>query len=330
MSIVEINDLRKSYGKNVALKGVNISIEEGMIYGLLGPNGSGKSTMINILSGLIGFDQGSCKIMGIDIKKDKKLIQKTIGVVPQEYSIYDDLKAKENIAFFGKLYGVNRQIIKTRVDEALNFVDLIQYKNAFPDSFSGGMKRRLNIACSLVHRPKLLIMDEPTASLDPISRETVLETVRKLNSNGCTIIYTSHYLDEIEELCHRATIINKGQVISEGTPNEIKNSIQNRSKISLVLFKQFVNIERELESFIIQNNISNKNYTNVDISNTNIVGYRNENTKKLEIECDNPAKVLELLLQYFKAKNIIVKDIEITKMSLDDAFLKLIPKNSKN
>lgn len=286
--------------------------------------------MINILSGLIGFEQGSCKIMGLDIKKNKRAIQRMIGVVPQEYSIYDDLKAKENIAFFGKLYGVSRPIIKTRVDEALNFVDLVQYKNSFPDSFSGGMKRRLNIACSLVHRPRLLIMDEPTASLDPISREIILETVRKLNNNGCTIIYTSHYLDEIEALCHRATIINKGEVIAEGTPDEIKNSIQNRSKISLVLFKQSANIERELENFIIQNNISNKPYKEVDISNTRVVGYSSENTKTLEIECDNPAKVLEVLLQYFRVRNIVVKDIEVTKMSLDDAFLKLIPKNIKN
>lgn len=323
MSIVEVKDLRKRYGKTIALNGVSLSIEEGMIYGLIGPNGSGKSTMINILSGLIGFNNGECKVFQLDITKERKAIQEAIGVVPQEYSIYNDLRAKENVAFFGKLYGLKKSIINSRVDEALSFVGLMEYKDSFPDTFSGGMKRRLNIACSLVHRPKLLIMDEPTASLDPISRDIILETVKKLNNKGCTIIYTSHYLDEIELLCHRAIILNKGNVIVEGTPNKIKNMIPTRNKIRLTLCKSNLSVEKDLER-VIELKTSNTVNGFLKCSEVNISYGNSGIMKDIEIECDNPTVILEILLPYLRRINVIIKDIEVTKGSLDDVFIKII------
>lgn len=314
MSIVTINNLSKSYEKNTALNKVSFSINEGEIFGLLGPNGSGKSTMINILSGILTFDSGSCSIFNLDIKnkKHKRIIQQQLGVVPQNYCLYENLTAKENVDFYGRLYGVSKKEISVQTKKALNRVGLWEQKNHFPSTFSGGMKRRLNIACSIVHEPKLIIMDEPTASLDPLSRDYILNTVKVLNQLGSTIIYTSHYLEEIEILCSRAVILNKGKVIAAGSGSELKRLLPNSSHIKISIKNAN---ERMLKKVAQVSSLNSSSLYRGFITNNNVIN----------IDCDNPGLVLEKLLPYLKLKGFVIEDIEICKTSLEEVFLRLIP-----
>lgn len=314
MNIVTLKDLSKTYGQNTALNKVSLSINEGEIFGLLGPNGSGKSTMINILSGILSFNSGTCKIFDMDIKnnKYKRRIQQQLGVVPQSYCLYENLKAKENVDFYGRLYGLSSRDIKAKTKSALERVGLWECRNSFPSTFSGGMKRRLNIACSIVHEPRLIIMDEPTASLDPQSREYILSTVKELNNLGCTIIYTSHYLEEIELLCSRAVILNKGRVIATGTGTELKKLLPSSSHIKISLKEPTSKTLRDISRGTLLKDSTNYRTT---FSSNNVIN----------IDCDNPALVLEKLLPYIKSKGLIIEDIEVNRASLDEVFLRLIP-----
>lgn len=314
MNIVTINSLSKSYDKTTALNKISFSINEGEIFGLLGPNGSGKSTIINILSGILALDSGSCSIFNLNIenKKHKRIIQKQLGVVPQNYCLYENLTAKENVDFYGRLYGISKKELSLKTKHALERVGLWEHKNNFPSTFSGGMKRRLNIACSIVHEPKLVIMDEPTASLDPISRDYILSTVKVLNQLGSTIIYTSHYLDEIETLCSRAVILNKGKVIAAGSGPELKKLLPNSSHIK-------ISIKNSNESML--KNVSQASFLNSSSLYRGFV----TNNNVINIDCDNPGLVLEKLLPYLKSKGLVIEDIEICKTSLEEVFLRLIP-----
>lgn len=313
MNVVEIKGLIKKYNNVIALNNIDLYIEEGMIYGLLGPNGSGKSTLINILSGVLSFDKGKCNVFQRDINANKKYIKANIGVVPQEYSFYDDLKVKENLELFGGLYGLNRKMIENRIDCILKKLDLFQYKNKYPSSFSGGMKRRVNIACSLIHNPKILIMDEPTASLDPVARDYVLNLVKSINKEGCTVIYTSHYLEEVDFLCDRAAIINKGKVLAEGTTKEINNIFSKRTIIDISLtnldekkINKLKNIKKEV-LFL------NDTDVNIDLLHNNI-----------NIRCNKPSVILEKILVFFRENKINIKDINIDKATLEETFIKLV------
>lgn len=313
MNIITIKDLTKTYGINTALDKVSLSIYEGEIFGLLGPNGSGKSTIINILSGILSFDSGICKVFNwnIDNKIHKRKIQHHLGIVPQDYCLYENLKAKENVDFYGRLYGLSNSEIKNKTKLALERVGLWEHCNSFPSTFSGGMKRRLNIACSIVHQPRLIIMDEPTASLDPLSRDYILNTVKELNNLGSTIIYTSHYLEEIEVLCSRASILNRGKVLATGTGTELKKLLPNSSHIKISLKAPKENLLKEIaQSAIIK---STSLYTGSLIDN---------NT--LNIHCNNPVYVLEKVLPYLKYKGLLIEDIEVNRASLEEVFFKLM------
>ena len=313
MNVVEIRNLVKKYNDVTALKNVSLSVEEGIIYGLIGPNGSGKSTLINIISGLLSFDNGVCTILGRDINKNKRYIKNNIGVVPQEYSFYDDLKVKENMELFGRLYGLNKKSVNIRSDDILYKLGLIKDKNKYPSSFSGGMKRRVNIACSLIHNPKILIMDEPTAGLDPISRDYVLDVVKKINKEGCTVIYTSHYMEEVEDICRKAAILNKGVLLAEGDIKEIKALVSNRNSINISI----MNINDEIIRKI--NNIKHNIIFFGDVDfNLDI------NKKNIFIQCNNPSLVLEKLLIFCRENKIFIKDINITKSTLEETFLRLV------
>lgn len=316
MNIIEVKNLKKTYANNIALNKISLSITKGEIFGLLGPNGSGKSTLINILSGILAFDEGSCKILNYEItnSKYKKIIQQQLGMVPQDYCLYERLKVKENVDFYGRLYGIPSNEINYRTKNALKRVGLWELKNSFPTTLSGGMKRRLNIACSIVHEPKLIIMDEPTASLDPQSRDYILNTVKELNKIGCTIIYTSHYLEEIEFLCSRASILNKGKIIATGTGTELKKFLPNSSHIKITLKKP----SPKLLAHISSSSLNPINLYNGSINNNNVI----------DINCDSPAIVLDKLLPYLKAKGLIIEDIEIKNVSLDEVFLRLIHDNN--
>lgn len=221
-NILEVNNLEKTYGERKAVKGISFAVKEGEILGFLGPNGAGKSTSINMISTVVDYDGGSIQFLEKDIKNNENYLKRNLGVVPQDIAVFSNLSAYDNVKFFCSLYGIRGKELRKNVEEALNFVGLWDRRKDFPKEFSGGMKRRLNIACSIAHKPKLLIMDEPTVGIDPQSRNNILETVKKLNSEGTTIIYTSHYMEEVESICSRLIIMDEGSIIEEGMKEELK------------------------------------------------------------------------------------------------------------
>lgn len=225
MYVLEIQNLTKKFGDMVAVDNMNLKIGEGEIFGFLGANGAGKSTTINMVSSLLRITRGEIKLLGKDIVKHSRFAKMNIGIVPQDLAIYEELSAYENVHFFAGLYGLRGDELKERTFEALEFVGLAERAKEFPKNFSGGMKRRLNIACSIAHKPKLIIMDEPTVGIDPQSRNYILNSVKKLNQMGCTIIYTSHYMEEVEEICSRIAIVDHGKIIAEGTKEQLKSMI---------------------------------------------------------------------------------------------------------
>lgn len=233
MGIVNITDLRKSFGDVTAVDGISITVEPGEIHGILGPNGAGKSTTINCMTGLLPYDGGTVTYEnGQPISKWKR----NIGYVPQDLAIYPDLSAEENVRFFCSLYGFKGSELRKRTEDALDFVGLLEVKRKKASEFSGGMKRRLNLACGIVHSPKLIIMDEPTVGIDPQSRNRILENVRALNKDGATIIYTTHYMPEVEEICNKITVIDHGKVIASGTKEAIIDEMGKDREIDVTFF----------------------------------------------------------------------------------------------
>ncbi|MDO3677718.1 ABC transporter ATP-binding protein [Paenibacillus ehimensis] len=231
MSFIEIRDVVKRYGGNISVDHLNLSIRQGEVFGLLGPNGAGKSTTIKMLCGLLKIDQGEMRIEGVSVAASPLEIKRKIGLVPQELAIYENLTARENVTFFGKLYGLRGELLRERVQEALEFVGLSGRQGDKPGAYSGGMKRRLNIACAIMHRPKLIIMDEPTVGIDPQSRNHILDSVRKLNQMGSTIIYTSHYMEEVAAISTRVGIIDHGHLIACGTQEDLRALVSSDEKL---------------------------------------------------------------------------------------------------
>ncbi|QJW97626.1 ABC transporter ATP-binding protein [Frigoriglobus tundricola] len=221
--VLEVSDVRKRYGDTAALDGVSLSVEAGEVFGLLGPNGAGKTTLLSIAAGLARFDTGSVKLFGRPFTRDDRDLRRLVGIGTQDLSIYPDLTARENLRFFGKLYGYYGQDLNGRVDDVLAAVGLTDRANDRAGTFSGGMKRRLNLAAAVVHGPKLLFLDEPTAGVDPQSRNHIFEQVKALNATGMTIIYTSHYMEEVQALCPRIAILDGGKFRACDTlPNLLK------------------------------------------------------------------------------------------------------------
>lgn len=233
--IVEIKDVIKRYGDRIAVDNMSMTVKEGEILGLLGPNGAGKTTLINSIIGISEINSGEIKIFDQIMSQNNYYVKKNIGVVPQNLAIYNEFKAYENVEYFGRLYGLKGEELKAGVKQALDFTGLWERKSDYPKKFSGGMQRRLNIACSIVHKPKLIIMDEPTVGIDPQSRNHILDSVRKLNQMGSTVIYTSHYMEEIEALCSRVVIMDNGRLIAQGTIEELKEYVQDEQMIDIVL-----------------------------------------------------------------------------------------------
>nr|WP_251139223.1 ABC transporter ATP-binding protein [Exiguobacterium sp. s146] len=203
----------------------SLHVEAGELFGLLGPNGAGKTTAISVMLNLYPADSGTIQIFDQSMPKDEQTIKRRVGIVPQHVSVYDQLTVFENIQFFAELYGFNPSEAKQKTVAALDFVELTPHQKKRPPELSGGLLRRLNIACGIVHEPELIFMDEPTVAIDPQSRNTILENIRELNRRGATIIYTSHYMEEVEMLCDRVAIVDEGRIIAEGTQDELKDQV---------------------------------------------------------------------------------------------------------
>lgn len=233
MTIATMNHILKRYGHQLVLDHVHLEIRQGEILGLLGPNGAGKTTLIHALSGLIGIDSGSIELFGERLSGPMLEVKRKIGLVTQDITVFEDLTAQENLAFFGGIYGLRGAELSRQITETLQFVGLTDQAHKRPSKFSGGMKRRLNIACSIIHRPRLLIMDEPTVGIDPQSRNHILESVRELQKRGTTILYTTHYMEEVQSLASRVVIMDQGHVIAQGTIDELVKNIHHEEKIKL-------------------------------------------------------------------------------------------------
>ena len=224
--ILEVVDLKKKYGRLEALKSVSFSVAEGELFGLLGPNGAGKTTLISILSCLLAPTSGSAKLGGQDLCLGYGSIRQQIGLVPQDVALYGELTARENLRFFGRLYGMKEHALDQRVEEVLDAIALADRANDRVQTFSGGMKRRLNLGASIMHEPRLLFLDEPTTGVDPQSRNRIFEEVRRLNGLGMTIIYTSHYMEEVQSLCTRVGILDHGELIAYDTVQNLLHRLE--------------------------------------------------------------------------------------------------------
>ncbi len=231
--MIEIKNLVKRYGNVVALDHLNLHIQEGEIYGLLGPNGSGKTTAINCMLALLKYDKGSIRVFQEEMRPDNYKVKSQIGIVFQDVAVFEELTVYENIDYFCGLYIKDRRERKRLVEEAMDFAGLEEYRNMRPKKLSGGLLRRLNIACGIAHRPRLIIMDEPTVAVDPQSRNRILEGIRRLNREGATIIYTSHYMEEVEQICTRIAILDHGRCIAEGTKEELKGMIKTGETVTV-------------------------------------------------------------------------------------------------
>ncbi len=232
-TVVKISNLVKRYKELVALEHLNLEIKEGEIFGLLGPNGSGKTTTINCILSLLTYDKGKIEVFGKEMKPSAYDLKQNIGVVMQNVAVIEELTVYENIDYFCGLYITDKKIRAKYVEEAIAFVGLEDFVKFYPKKLSGGLLRRLNIACGIAHKPKLIFFDEPTVAVDPQSRNKILEGIVELNRQGATIIYTSHYMEEVEQICTRIMIMDKGRTIAQGTKDELKQMIKNTETIVL-------------------------------------------------------------------------------------------------
>lgn len=228
-TVLSVQHLQKKYGKKTALEDVTFSVKAGSCFGLLGPNGAGKSTTMKIITGLVDPNGGTANVLGMDSVKDRNAIRKKVGYVPQSITLYEKLSAYDNLKFFGEMYGVNGQLLRNRIDNILAQTGLMDRKNDAVETFSGGMKRRINMAAAMLHQPDLLILDEPTVGIDPQSRNHIFEIIRSLKESGITVIYSTHYMEEVETLCDEVAIIDQGKVITQDTLNGLLDRYSNKA-----------------------------------------------------------------------------------------------------
>jgi ABC-2 type transport system ATP-binding protein len=264
-NILEVQNLAKNYGDFQAVKGISFNIQEGEIFSLLGPNGAGKTTTISMLSTLYAPTSGDATIAGHSVTKDAMAVRHAIGVVPQDLALYEDLSARENLVFWGQMYGLSGQSLKNRVEEVLGQIGLVDKAKDRIKTYSGGMKRRVNIGVGLLHKPRLLFMDEPTVGIDPQSRRAILDTVKDLNKQGMTVLYTTHYMEEAEELSDRVGIIDHGGLIAIGTQKELTRQVGETETLVLhigenedpeALATAFKGIKEVLEANVMDHEIS--------------------------------------------------------------------------
>lgn len=245
--LLKVENLQRSFGNIKAVDGIGFEVKKGEVFGLLGPNGAGKSTTISMISTLLPPTAGAILFEGKNIFEEPKYLRQKLGVVPQDIALYPTLSGHENLTFWGNMYGLKGTVLKKRISEVGDIIGLDDRLKDRVDKYSGGMKRRLNIGAALLHMPELLIMDEPTVGIDPQSRNHILDTVLELNRQGMTIIYTSHYMEEVEYLCNRICIMDQGKIIASGTKDELVEMISGKSQISLSLEEMDQNLIQTLK-----------------------------------------------------------------------------------
>lgn len=310
-NVVEVRNLVKKYKNLTAVAGLDLDVRKGKILGLLGPNGSGKSTTINCILALLSFDQGSVRIFGEEMSPDKFDIKSKIGVVFQDVGVFEELTVYENIDYFCGLYIRDKEKRKVLLDEVINLVGLNDFVKFYPKQLSGGLLRRLNIACGIAHKPELIILDEPTVAVDPQSRNNILEGIKKLNEEGATIIYTSHYMEEVDLICDDIVILDKGKVIAKGTSTDLKNSIKLSEKISFEsddISDGFMEKIKNLEHVVNVECDSNLYYIDFEHGDYNLIN----------------------LIDLLKQENVKYKSLNSSKPTLNDVFLDLTGKELRD
>ncbi|WP_343342886.1 ABC transporter ATP-binding protein [Terrisporobacter petrolearius] len=305
--IIKVKDLVKRYDDLLALDHLNLEVKEGEVFGLLGPNGSGKSTAINCILSLLEYDKGDIEIYGKTMSPEAYDIKRDIGVIMQNVAVFEELTVYENIDYFCGLYISDKNLRKKYVQDAIEFVGLDEYKTFYPKKLSGGLLRRLNIACGVAHRPKLIILDEPTVAVDPQSRNNILEGIQKLNREGATIVYTSHYMEEVEQICTNISIMDKGKVIATGTSEELKRMINCGETITVETFK----IEEEVIKGLRQ------------LQNITYVKYKDN---YLVVKSSKGKNNLSIVIDYLRKNNVQIGKIYSEPPTLNDVFLEITGK----
>ena len=304
--VLDVIDVVKRYNGFLALDNVSLQIPEGSIFGLLGPNGAGKTTLINSIIGMTQINSGEIQVFGENFGTNggDTSIKRRVGIVPQEVSLYEDLTAYQNAAFFGKLYGLRGDDLKESIKQALDFVDLWERRNDTPKKFSGGMKRRLNIACALVHKPDLIIMDEPTVGIDPQSRNHILSSVKYLNERGATIIYSSHYMEEVEQLCSDIAILDHGRIVARGTKEQLADLVAVEEKVMIRLSGASYTLLECIKK------VSGVKSAVLDTNRLTIVS---------RIRSNNMNKLIDCVME----NDAVIEGINMERLTLDDIFLTL-------
>lgn len=311
MKILKVENINKSFKDKKVLNNISLEVEKGDFFGLIGPNGAGKSTLIQIICGLMEADSGDINLFDMNYRKNSIEIKRKFGLVPQELAIFDTLTAKDNLEYFGRMYGLKGKELKSRMEEIMEIIGLdIKDKKKVKD-YSGGMKRRLNIGCSILHKPELLILDEPTVGIDAQSRNNIFDFLRKINSEGTTIIYTSHYMEEIEALCNNIFIMDLGEEIAYGEKTELKAMYGGNMEIKIEVSEIVNGLKEEIKKVKGANNCTIKGKTIIISAN------------KKELNFTNLFKIIE-------SDSLNIINISIEESNLEEIFLDITGKSLRD
>lgn len=303
--MIKVQNLVKKYGSHRAVDGVSFEVAKGELFGLLGPNGAGKTTTISVLATLLPASGGTAHIGGHDVGKSADQVRRLIGIVPQEIALYTDLTARDNLEFWGRLYGLTGKVLKSRVDELLEMADLMEQSHQKVADFSGGMKRRLNLVVGLIHSPEVLYLDEPTVGIDAQARSRILEIIKGLSGSGLTVIYTTHYLEEAEQLCDRIGVIDQGKMVALGDKEELIHQIGDEDSIRFLLPEE--------------------NLSDFEVQCRQWQGCLGVSRKrgKVEVRASDGARLLPEIQQWLQGHNLTMSQLEIERPNLETLYLNL-------
>lgn len=308
---IEVDSVTKRFGETVAVDNVSFSVRKGELFGLLGPNGAGKTTLTSMINGMLNPTSGTIKVAGYDIQKHPFKVKELLGVIPQEIVLYDYMNARENLAFFGNMYGLSGQQLRGRIDELLGFIQLDEkFLKRHISTYSGGMKRRINIAAALLHDPQVILMDEPTAGLDPQNRHALWDIIQSLNKKGKTIVLTTHLMDEAEELCHRVAIMDHGRIIVLGTPRNLINKIDIEDTITVLpdkVTEEQISVIQKVPGVRIVKRIYDED----------------EKHEKLKVIASKAEDILPDVIAAVLSTGTKIRSIQLTPVTLEDVFIEM-------